>query len=162
MISFFFIENKLFKTADVVGNIAFAKLNNYLAMNFPREKLPHLKCLLLGKIVFVFLISFSYKETLHIYFLKLFSKENLFELGTNSLYVVDTKQIENAKCLKEAKNARECFSILHDENLFTRNDVILMQFLCKETRCDDLYKKCIEYAKKYKALCFIENPPGMY
>nr|XP_034318682.1 uncharacterized protein LOC105324463 isoform X2 [Crassostrea gigas] len=111
-------ENKLFKTADVVGNIAFAKLNNYLAMKFPKEKLSNLKCLLL-----------------------------------------DTKQIENAKCLKEAKNARECFSILHDENLFTRNDVILMQFLCKETRCDDLYKKCIEYAKKYKALCFIENPP---
>eukprot|EP00105_Crassostrea_gigas_P007551 XP_011421835.1 PREDICTED: uncharacterized protein LOC105324463 [Crassostrea gigas] len=111
-------ENKLFKTADVVGNIAFAKLNNYLAMKFPQEKLSNLKCLLL-----------------------------------------DTKQIENAKCLKEANNARECFSILHDENLFTRNDVILMQFLCKETRCDDLYEKCIKFAKKYKALCFIENPP---
>lgn len=63
---------------------------------------------------------------------------------------------------KEANNARECFSILHDENLFTRNDVILMQFLCKETRCDDLNEKCIKFAKKYKALWFIENPPGMY
>lgn len=131
-------------------------------MNFPHEKLPNLKCLLLGEIVFVFLIFFSYKETLHIHFLDSFPKENVFELGTNSSYVVDTKQIENAKCLKEANNARECFSILHDENLFTRNDVILMQFLCKETQCDDLYEKCIKYAKKYKALCFIENPPGMY
>lgn len=56
----------------------------------------------------------------------------------------------------------KCFTILQDENLFTQKDVILMQFLCKETQCEDLYKKCIKHALAYGALCFIENPPGIY
>lgn len=108
------------------------------------------------------IIKFCFKETLHIYFLTSFQRKKLFEASTNHLYVVDTKQIANVKSLEEANNARECFSILQDEKFFTRNDVMLMQFLCKETQCDDLYEKCIKYAKTYKALCFIENPPGMY
>lgn len=62
IISFcYFIEHKLFRTADADGNIAFAKLKNYLAMNFPHEKLPYLKCLLLGEIVIYIIYDAYYK-----------------------------------------------------------------------------------------------------
>lgn len=52
--------------------------------------------------------------------------------------------------------------ILHDEGLFTNTDVVFMQFLCKETKCLDLYEKCIEYAKSQGALCFFEKPSGKH
>lgn len=61
-----------------------------------------------------------------------------------------------------ASSASECFTILHEENLFTQKDVIFMQFLCKETGCEDLYSECIKYALTNKALCYFEKPPGMF
>lgn len=66
---------------------------------------------------------------------------------------------KNMTSLQSAKSALECFTILQDENLFSSNDVILMQFLCSETNCEELYTKCIEYALKKKALCYFERPP---
>lgn len=51
--------------------------------------------------------------------------------------------------------------ILQDENLFSQNDVIFMQFLLRQTGCLDLNKKCIKYARDEKALCFFEKQPGI-
>lgn len=89
-------------------------------------------------------------------------KTDRFPFQNNSIFVLDIKKVKNVKRLNAANNAGECFSILQDENLFTPNDVILMQFLCKETQCDDLYMEFINYAITNKALCFTQNPPGMY
>lgn len=60
-----------------------------------------------------------------------------------------------------ANCASECFTILHEENLFSQKDVIFMQFLCQETGCEELYSQCIKYALANKALCYFEKPPGM-
>lgn len=60
----------------------------------------------------------------------------------------------------EATSALECIRILQDEELFTQTDVIVMQFLCTQTECLDLYDKCIEYAEQQKALCYFEKPSG--
>lgn len=60
----------------------------------------------------------------------------------------------------EATSALECIRILQDEELFTHTDVIVMQFLCSQTECLDLYAKCFEYAEQQKALCYYEKPPG--
>lgn len=62
--------------------------------------------------------------------------------------------------LKHANCARDCFRILRDENLFTHEDVIFIQYLMKTTDCEELYTKCFEYAKAQKALCFYEIPSG--
>lgn len=78
------------------------------------------------------------------------------------LYVVASGKVENVSALKSAKSASECFTILREENLFTQKDVIFMQFLCKETGCDDLYSRCVRYAFTNKALCFFETPPGTF
>lgn len=60
----------------------------------------------------------------------------------------------------KATSALECIRILQDEELFTQTDVIVMQFLCTETECLDLYAKCVEYAEDQKALCYFEKPLG--
>lgn len=64
--------------------------------------------------------------------------------------------------LQSAMSAMECFTILLDENLFGKNDVIFMQFLCNETNCKELYTKCIEYASNENVLCCFERPPGIH
>lgn len=45
-----------------------------------------------------------------------------------------------------AKSAIECFSFLLNEKLFSKNDIVLILSLCKETECNELYRKCREYA----------------
>lgn len=45
-----------------------------------------------------------------------------------------------------AKSAIECFSILLNEKLFSKDDTVLILSLCKETGCNELYRKCREYA----------------
>lgn len=62
--------------------------------------------------------------------------------------------------IKNAKSAREYFSILKEKDLFTPSDVIFMQFLLRESNCGTLDEKCIKYAKTQKALCFFEEPPS--
>lgn len=62
--------------------------------------------------------------------------------------------------VKQANCVRDCFRILRDENLFLHEDVIFMQYLLKTTNCDELYRRCYEYAKLQKALCFYEMPSG--
>lgn len=66
--------------------------------------------------------------------------------------------------MREAKTAWDFLTILKDENLFTQNDVIFMQFLCKEIDCPDLYTKCLDYAANEEdpnTLCYFEKPAGM-
>lgn len=49
--------------------------------------------------------------------------------------------------LMAANSVLECFTILLDENLFSKADVSLIQFLCKETNCEELHNKCAEYSR---------------
>lgn len=55
---------------------------------------------------------------------------------------------------EQAKTARECFRILKKMELFTANDVIILQFLLKETHCRGLFEKCIKYAEANGAVHF--------
>lgn len=79
---------------------------------------------------------------------------------TPIFYVVASKKVKNLTSVAEAKSVLECIEILQDENLFTKNDVIYMQFLCQQADCFDLFSKCIDYAEKQKALCYFEKPLG--
>lgn len=60
----------------------------------------------------------------------------------------------------QAISARDCFKVLTKESLFTPEDVIFVQYLLKTTNCEQLYKRCYEYAISKKALCFYEMPTG--
>lgn len=71
-----------------------------------------------------------------------------------------SKKVNNVKSLKKARNARTCIGILDSENLFTKSDVMFMQFLLRRTECKDLENKCVEYAKEQRALGFYEKQPG--
>lgn len=68
------------------------------------------------------------------------------KLRTTLLYFVASGKLENTMFLMAAKSAIECFSILLNEKLFSKNDIIIILSLCKETECDELYRKCREYA----------------
>lgn len=80
---------------------------------------------------------------------------------TPIFYIVESNKIKNLTSVTEAKSVLECIEIIHDEKLFTRTDVIFMQFLCQEADCSDLFKKCVEYAEcKQRALCYFKKPTG--
>lgn len=68
------------------------------------------------------------------------------KLRTTLLYFVASGKPENTMFLMSAKSSIECFSILLNEKLFSKNDIILILSLCKETECNELYRKCREYA----------------
>lgn len=75
------------------------------------------------------------------------------------LFILDSNKIKtNVK--SEAKCARDCFRILKSENLFSQLDVTFMQFLLRTTECKELDIKCVEYAKKQRALGFYEKQAG--
>lgn len=65
------------------------------------------------------------------------------------------------KELDKADNAADCFMILWKEEIFTKSNVIAMQFLLQETNCKELERKCVEYAKKQNAIYYYEKPPGI-
>lgn len=69
---------------------------------------------------------------------------------------VDNK--ESLRTLYETNSARDCFRILRDEELFTSENVIFVQYLLKTAYCEDLNAKCVEYARRQNALCFYEGP----
>lgn len=80
-------------------------------------------------------------------------------------YFIDAckdKDKELSALIKKATSARECFRILKDKEIFTPSDVMIMQFLLRESNCEALNKKCIAYATSQKALCFYEEPPSKY
>lgn len=68
-------------------------------------------------------------------------------------------EVEDVTSLNQAKSARDCFRILRSENIFTPEDVICLQYLLKMTECEELERKCIEYAKIQNALYYYEKPP---
>lgn len=77
--------------------------------------------------------------------------------------ILDSNKVENWKSLRklnQATCARDCFRVLRDEELFTYENVIFVQYLLKTTHCEELYTQCVEYAKTQKALCFYEAPTG--
>lgn len=76
------------------------------------------------------------------------------------LFNLGSKKVNDIKSLREAKSARDCFRILDSENLFTKFDVTFVQFLLRRTECEVLENKCVEYAKRQKALGFYEIQPG--
>lgn len=75
-------------------------------------------------------------------------------------FVVASGKVENIAPLHLANSALECFRILREEMLFSPTDVVFMQFLCKEIKCEELYSRCIKYALENKALCFFERSSG--
>lgn len=69
--------------------------------------------------------------------------------------------IKEVKELDQAENAADCFIILWKEELITTSNVIAMQFLLQETECENLERKCVEFAKKQNAIYYYEKPPGI-
>lgn len=69
-------------------------------------------------------------------------------------------KIEDVTELEKAKTAQDCFKILLKEKIISPSDVIAMQFLLIKTKCEELEKECIDYAKQQKAMHFYEKPPG--
>lgn len=76
------------------------------------------------------------------------------------LFNLGSKKVNDIKSLNEARSARDCFRILDSENLFTKSDVLFVQFLLKRTGCEELEHNCVEYAKGQRALGFYEKQPG--
>lgn len=56
--------------------------------------------------------------------------------------------------IAKAKTARDFFQILKDSYFFTPQNVIVMQFLLRETQCTSLFEKCTNYAKENCAQYF--------
>lgn len=67
--------------------------------------------------------------------------------------------VEDVTLLEEAKTVFECFMILGKEGIISPSDIIVLQFLLKETKCEKLERMCLEYAQQNKALCYYEEPP---
>lgn len=76
------------------------------------------------------------------------------------MLIAASGKVEDVTSLKSADSAMECFTILQDENIFSKRDVIFIQFLCKMTDCIDLYEKCEDYALSQNALCYFERQIG--
>lgn len=76
--------------------------------------------------------------------------------------IVASGKVADVTSLKSANSAMECFTILQDENIFSKRDVIFVQYLCNVTGCKELYEKCKEYALSQKALCYFESHIGKF
>lgn len=76
------------------------------------------------------------------------------------MFNLGSKKVKNIKSLNEARSARDCIRILDSENLFTKSDVMFVQFLLRRTQCKELENKCVEYAKGQRALGFYEIQQG--
>lgn len=51
--------------------------------------------------------------------------------------------------------------VLLEEEIITTSNVIAMQFLLEETKCEELERILVEYAKKRKVIYYYEKPPGI-
>lgn len=69
--------------------------------------------------------------------------------------------LKEDKELNKAKTAADCFMILWKEEIITTSNVIALQFLLKETKCEELERKCVEHAKKGDAMYYYEKPQGI-
>lgn len=70
---------------------------------------------------------------------------------------VASKKTRNMESLMAANSVLECFTILLDENLFSKADVSFIQFLCKETNCEELHNKCADYPREKEIHFFKEG-----
>lgn len=52
--------------------------------------------------------------------------------------------------------------LMVENNHLTENDVLFMQFICKQTGCRELYERCANYALTQKMLCFFESGTGIF
>lgn len=71
----------------------------------------------------------------------------------------DACNLKDPKLREQLITSRDCFRTLKDNDLFIPTDVICVQYLLKRTGCQELYKKCLDYAGSGKVLCFYEKPP---
>lgn len=76
----------------------------------------------------------------------------------NAYFFIDS--FKDKLSIEKKETAREYFNILKRNELFTHSDVIFMQFLMRESNCEELNEKCIAYATTQKALCFYEERPS--
>lgn len=76
----------------------------------------------------------------------------------NAYFFIDS--FKDKLPIEKKESAREYFNMLKKNDLFTPSDVIFMQFLLRETNCEELNEKCITYATTRKALCFYEERPS--
>lgn len=51
--------------------------------------------------------------------------------------------------------------VLLEEEIITTSNVIAMQFLLEETKCEELERILVEYAKKRKVIYYYEKPSGI-
>lgn len=51
--------------------------------------------------------------------------------------------------------------VLLEEEIITTSNVIAMQFLLEETKCEELERILVEYAKKREVIYYYEKPPGI-
>lgn len=70
-----------------------------------------------------------------------------------NFFFTEAIRIESAS-IDEAKSARDLFQILKDSYYFTPQNVIVMQFLFRETQYKSLFEKCTSYAKESYAEYF--------
>lgn len=75
--------------------------------------------------------------------------------------VVASEKLEKFASLKAAHTVLDVFNVLLEENIFSKNDVTFLQLLLKKTDCEELNKKCINYASTNR-VCFFESDPGNF
>lgn len=74
--------------------------------------------------------------------------------------IVDSQKVDDMTLFAQVVSVRDCLEILYDYKLFTPCDVIFIQYLLTNTKCMDLFDKCVAYAEAHEALCFYEKLPG--
>lgn len=123
--------------------VRFADIFNEIAETFPEEKLDQLKDLIKGNIYLSLLIVNW-----------IISNKLLF------CFILDACNLQDPTLNEQGITSRDCFRRLKDNDLFNQTDVICVQYLLKRTGCEELYKKCIDYAESGKVLYFYEKPSG--
>lgn len=126
--------------------LIFADLFDELAEQFPQGKVDQLKDFI-KSMGFFYLGFCSY------------TGNKIHNISSNVyFYIADSKIDVDVRL----ETARDCFGILRDQAIFTKEDVIFIQYLLKRTKCEELYNRCLEYAENNYALCFYEKEPGKY
>lgn len=60
----------------------------------------------------------------------------------------------NSMDINDAVSPRECLEFLKSKNYINPSNLVCLQFVLEKIECRDLFRKCFEYAKEKKALCF--------
>lgn len=133
--------------AEGGSGIPFSIWLSELAEKFPKEKMDTLKFLIQCKFV-IFIFIWNHR------------KKCLWKYCNVCIVHAVSCKIEDVTELEKAKTAQDCFKVLLKEKIISPSDVVSMQFLLIRTKCEELEKECIDYAKQQKAMHFYEKPPG--